>query len=138
LLKQVLTHSALFDFFCSDGQNVKDLNHYCRDRVHHSLIWYRFSVRVQTSEKCFYALEHLKESVLVRANVFSCLRIVRITKERTKVLRRVHTERSTPNPIKITFAGENTCQINERVDLGQVHVLKHTELTPSRRVSEKA
>ena len=85
-LQQGLTHSALFDLFCSDGQNVENLSHYCRDRVHHSLLWRRFSVHVQTKEKCFYALEHLKESVLVRANVLSCLRIVRITMNRTKVL----------------------------------------------------
>ncbi len=113
-LQQGLTHSALFDVICSDGENVEDLNHYCCDRVQHSLIWRRFSVCVQTLEKCFNALEHLKESVLIRANVLSCLRIVRITIDRTKVLGRVHTERRTPNPIKITFAGENTCQINMR------------------------
>jgi hypothetical protein len=75
------------------------------------LIWRRFSVCVQTLEKCFYALEHLKESILVRANILCCLRIVRITMDHTKVLGRVHTERRTPNPIKITFAGENTYQI---------------------------
>jgi hypothetical protein len=116
-LQQGLTHSAMFDFFCSDGENVEDLNHNCRDRVHHSLIWRHFNVCVQTSEKCFYALEHLEECVLVRTNVLSCLRIVTIvliTMDSTKVLRRVHTERSTPNPIKITFAGGNTCQINMR------------------------
>jgi hypothetical protein len=56
----------------------------------------------------------------------------------TKVLRRAHTERSTENPIKITFAGGNTCQINMRIDLGQVHVLEHTEPTPSPSVSENA
>jgi hypothetical protein len=110
----------LFDFFCSDSKNIEDFNHYCRDRVHHSLIRCYFSVYVQTPEKCFYALEHLEESVLNRANVLSCLRIVRITMDPTKVVRRVHTERRTPNPIKITLAGENTCQINETVDLGQV------------------
>ena len=113
-LLQGLTHSALFNFFCSDGQNVEDFDHYCCDRVYHSLIWCRVSVCVQTSEKCFYALEHLKESILVRANVLSCLRIVRIMVDRTKALRRVHTERSTPNPIKMTFAGENACQVNMR------------------------
>jgi hypothetical protein len=31
------------------------------------------------------------------------------------LLRRIHTERRTPNPANITFAGENTCQINMRV-----------------------
>jgi hypothetical protein len=118
LLQQGLTHSAFFDFFCGDGKNVEDLNHNCCDRVHHSLIGRCFSVCVQTSEKCFYTLEHLEERILVRANILSCLRIVRMTMDRTKVLGKVHTERSTPNPINITFAGENTCQINERVDLG--------------------
>jgi hypothetical protein len=78
-LQQELTHSALLDFFCSDGNNVEHLNHYYCNCVHHSLIWRRFSVCVQTSEKCFYALEHLKESVLVRANVLRCLKSVRIT-----------------------------------------------------------
>jgi hypothetical protein len=75
-LRQGPTHSALFDLICGNGENVEDLNHNCSDRVHHSLIWRRFSVCVQTSEKCFYALEHLKKSVLVRANVLSCLRII--------------------------------------------------------------
>jgi len=32
----------------------------------------------------------------------------------TKVLGRVHTERRTANPIKITFAGEHTYQVNMR------------------------
>jgi len=108
--QQGLTYSTLFHFFCSDGENVKNFNYYCRDRVQHSLIWRHFSVYVQTSEKCFYALEHLEECVLVRANVLSCLRIVRITTDRMKGLRKVHTENSTPKPIKITFAGGNTCQ----------------------------
>jgi hypothetical protein len=35
--------------------------------------------------------------------------------ERTKGLRKIHTERRTANPVKITFAGENTCKINTRV-----------------------
>jgi hypothetical protein len=113
-LRQGLTQSTLFDFFCSDGKNVQDLSHYGRDLVYHSFIWRHFSVYVQTPEKCFYALEHLEEIVLIRANVLSCLRIVRITMDRTKVVTRVHTERSTPNAVKITFAGGNTCQINMR------------------------
>jgi hypothetical protein len=80
-LQQGLTRSALFDFFCSDGKNVEDLNHYCHDRVHHSLIW-RHPVHVsRRRKKCFYALEHLKKGdtlfemfermLLVRANVLT-------------------------------------------------------------------
>ena len=114
-LQQELTYSAFFDFFCSDGKDIEDLGHNCRDRIHHSFIGRHLSVYVQTSEKCFYALEHLKKSVLVRTNVLSCLRSFAscIMMDRTKVLR-LHTERRTANPIKITFAGGNTCQINVR------------------------
>ena len=120
-LQQGLTYSTLFDFFCSDGENVEHLTHYFCDRVHHSLIWRHFSVYVQTTEKCFYAFEHLIKGVLVRANVLCCLRFAGITMDRTKMLRKVHTERRTVNPITITFAGGNACQVNkyERVDLGR-------------------
>ena len=104
----MLTGSALLDFFCCSSNKVEDLDHYCGNCVHHSLIWCNFSVYVQTLEKCFYALENLKKSVLVRANGLSCLIIICIMIDRTKVLRTVHTERRTANPIKITFAGENT------------------------------
>jgi len=114
-VKEGLTRSALLDFFCCNSNKVEDLDHYYLDCVHYSLIWCHFSVYVQTSEKCLNALEHVEKSVLVRADVLSCLRIVRITMDRTKVIRRVHTKKKTPNPIKITFAGENTCQINMRV-----------------------
>ena len=108
LVKEKLTRSALLGFFCCDSNEIEDLDHYCGGCVHHSSIWCHFSVYVQTSEKCFYGLEHLQESVLVRADGLSCLRIVRITMDSTKVLERVHTEK-TENPIKITFAGERTC-----------------------------
>jgi hypothetical protein len=37
------------------------------------LIWRYVSVYVQTPEKCFYAFKHLKECVLVGANVLGCL-----------------------------------------------------------------
>ena len=138
-LPQGLTQSTLFDSFCNNGKDVQNFSHYARDRVYRSFICRHFGVCVQTSKKCFYAVEHLKEGILIRANVLSCLRIVHITMNRTKVLRRLHTERSTPNPIKITFAGENTCQIYMRgLYLEQVHVLKHTEPTPSPSVSENA
>ena len=113
-LPQGLTQPALSDSFCSDGKDVQHLSHYGRDLVYHSLICRHFSVYVQTREKCFYALKHLEERVLIRANVLSCLGIVHITMDRTKVVTMVHTDRSIPNPIKTTFAGGNTCQINMR------------------------
>jgi hypothetical protein len=106
-LQQGLTHSALLAFFCGDGENVENLNHYCCDRVHHSFIWRHSSVCVQTSEKSLYAFEQLKKDILVRPNVLSCLKIVRITMAHTNVSRSL-TEIRIPNPIKITFAGENT------------------------------
>ena len=105
--KETLTCFGLLDFFCYNSNKIEDLDHYCRNCVQHSSIWRHFGVYVQTSEKCFYVLEHLKESVLVRANRLGCLGIVCIVMDRTKVLRRVHTEIRTENPVKITFAGEN-------------------------------
>ena len=58
--------------------------------------------------------------------------------DRTKGLRKIHTERRTENPAKIARAGENTYKINEAVDLEQVHVAMLTTPTPSPRVSERA
>ncbi len=68
-------------------------------------------------EKSLYALKDLKKSVLVRANIFGCLRAVYITIDRTKVLRRIRTERRTPIPTKIAFAGENTCKISIKMQI---------------------
>jgi hypothetical protein len=60
-------------------------------------------------KKGFYALEHLKKSVLAREDILGCLRAVHITIDQAKVLKRIHTERRTPIPAKIVFAGENIC-----------------------------
>ena len=48
---EMLTYSALFDFFCCNPNKVEDLDHYGRNYVHHSLIWCHFGVYFQTSEK---------------------------------------------------------------------------------------
>ena len=51
-----------------------------------------------------------------------------------------HTERSTPTPVNITFAGENTCQMSMRPqvsdELRRVHDLRRTRPIPSPRVPE--
>jgi hypothetical protein len=86
------------------------------------LIRCHFSVYIETLEKCLQALEYLKKGVLVRANGLSCLRIICITINRTKVLRRVHTERRTTNAIKITFPGEKTFNTNMRVQISDKFV----------------
>ena len=72
-IKETLTCSALLDFLCYNSNKVEDFDRDGSDCVHHSLIGCHFSVYLQTSEKCFYALEHLKKTVFVRANVLSCL-----------------------------------------------------------------
>jgi hypothetical protein len=52
---------------------------------------------------------------------------------------RIHTERRTPTPAKITLAGENSCQINIREQISDKCMsLRHTRLTPAPRVVEKA
>jgi hypothetical protein len=53
---------------------------------------------------------------------------------------RVHTERRTPTPTKIAFAGEKIYKINKhkRADRNGEHVLEHTRPTPSPSASVKA
>ena len=55
-----------------------------------------------------------------------------------KISERMPTERRTPTPANITFAGENTCQINMRQMLDYFHGPRYTRLTLSPSVSEKA
>jgi hypothetical protein len=73
-------------------------------------------------EKSFNALEDLKKSVLARTNILGCLGAVGITMDRTKVLRRIHTERRTPIPAKIVFAGENTCGKSMRMQISDTFI----------------
>ncbi len=86
----------------------------------------RFRINLESLEKSFYALEHLEKSVLDRANILGCLpvavRAVCIRMDRTKVLRRIHTERRTPIPAKIAFAGENTCKISMRMQISDISI----------------
>jgi len=65
----------------------------------------------KASEKILYAFEDVDESVLARLNILDCLRIVNVNFTLAKVLRWICTERRTPTPAKITFAGENTYRI---------------------------
>jgi hypothetical protein len=82
----------------------------------------RFSVDIQSLEKSFYALEHLKKRVFVRANILGCLRAVRIMMSRKKVLRRVHTERRTPTLAKIAIEGGNACKISIRMKISDTMI----------------
>jgi hypothetical protein len=117
IIQQQLTRPSLSDLFSCNSNNVEDFHHYFRDCIHHFLVKCRFRVNLESLEKCFYTLEDLKKSVLARANILGCLRAVRVTMDRTKVLRRIRTERRTPIPAKIVFAGENTCKIIMRMQI---------------------
>src|SRR6267154_5776548 len=81
--QQQRTHPPLSDLFSCNSKNVKDFHQYFSDYVHHFLVKCRFSVDHQSLEKCFYALEHLKKSVLARADIPDSLRPVRITMDCT-------------------------------------------------------
>src|SRR6266852_7928762 len=116
-VKQKLTCLSLSDLFSCNSKDVQYLHHYFGDYIHHFLVKCRFGVDLQSLEKSLYVLKDLKKSVLVRANIFGCLRTVRITIDRTKVLRRIRTERRTPIPTKIGFAGGNTCKIRMRMQI---------------------
>jgi hypothetical protein len=74
---------------------------------------------------------------LACTDIFSCLSNARIKMAATKALGRIQTERRTPTPTKMTFAGENTCQMHIRIQISQIRDLKHTRPTPSPRASER-
>jgi hypothetical protein len=117
IIQRQLTYPSLSDPFSCNSKDVQDLHHCFGDYVHHFLVECRFRVNFESLEEAFYALEHLKKSILACANILGCLRTVRITIDRTKILRKIHTERSTPIPAKIAFAGENTCKRTMRIQI---------------------
>jgi hypothetical protein len=109
------------DLVSCNSKDVEDFHHNFSDYIHHFLVKCGLGVDLESLEKCFYAFEDLKKSVLVCANILGCLRAVRITIDRTKVLRRIRTESRTPIPAKIAFAGENICKNEyEDADLGHI------------------
>ena len=117
MIQKQLTRPSLSDLFSCNSKNVQNFHHYFGDYIHHFLVKCRFSINLESLEKSLYSLEDLKKSVLARANILGNLRVVRITMDRTKILRRTHTERRTPIPTKIAFAGENTYRISMRVQI---------------------
>ena len=108
----MLTHSALFDLLRRNPKNRKDLDHNLNDDIHHLHGRGYFCIDFETPEKHFNALKDVEKSVLAGASVLSCLRDLVVRMVHTKLSRRIHTERRTPIPANITFAGENTCQAN--------------------------
>ena len=74
------------------------------------------SVHLEASEKHLDALEDVHKSVLAFPDILGRLKIVRIRLRYTELLG-IRTERRTPIPAKTTLAGENTCQINIRVQI---------------------
>jgi hypothetical protein len=79
------------------------------------LIHCSFSVNLQPLEKGFQAIEHLKKSALACTDILSCLRGNRITMSGTNILERIHTNRRTPNAVKMALPGGNACQLSMRV-----------------------
>jgi hypothetical protein len=117
LVKQQLTRSSLSDLFKRNSKNVENFHHNFGDYIHHFFVKRRFGVNLQSLEKGLYPFKDLKKSILARPKILCCLRVVRIMMDRTEVLRRTRTERRTPIPAKIAFAGENTCKISMRMQI---------------------
>ena len=110
-MHQILTYSTLLDFLCCDPENRENLDHYLNDYVHHFRGRLRFCVDLETSEKHLNPFKDVDKCVLARSNIFSCLGEECVTVARTK-LQRIHTDKRTPTPVKITLAGEKSCHIN--------------------------
>ena len=104
----------MLDIFCCNSNNVEDFRQNVRDRIYHFLIQYRFGVNLQSPKKCFQALEDLKKSTLACTDILSCLGGDRITMSGMIILERIHTNRRTPNAVKMAFAGGNAYQTSMR------------------------
>ena len=72
------------------------------------------SVDFESPKETFDTLEDVDNSFLASANISNCLNSIGVTTGNTKEERKICTKRRTPTPAKITFAGENTCQIRIR------------------------
>ena len=87
------------------------------DYIRHFRGQWDFCVHLETPEKHFDASKDVHKSVLACPNILRRLGNVGviIAPLAHAKLRRIHTERRTPIPAKTTVAGENTCEIDMRV-----------------------
>jgi hypothetical protein len=108
----MLTHSALFDLLRRNPKNRKDLDHNLNDDTHHLHGRGYFYIDFETPEEHINALKDVEKSILACAHILNCLRDLVVTMVHAKPSRRLHTESRTPIPANITFAGENTCQVD--------------------------
>ena len=116
LVRELLTHSALFYLLCCNPKDGKDFSHDLNNHVHHFRRQRHFCVHFKPPEKHFDALKNVQKSFLARSNVFRCLTTVCVRMTHARAFR-IHTERRTPIPAKTTVVGENACKINVSVDL---------------------
>ena len=92
------------------------------DRIHHLDGRRQFCIDLESPEEHFDAFEDVNECVLACLSVLSRLRDVIITMAYAKPIRRLHTERRTPTPANMTFAGENTCQTDMSIQISEALV----------------
>ena len=82
---RILTYSTLFNFLRRDPKNRENLNHYLNGDIQHLRGRLHFCVDLETSEKHFHPFEDVDKYVLACPNIFSCLRGVRVTMDRTMI-----------------------------------------------------
>src|SRR5216683_2180057 len=113
-VEELLTRSSLLNFFRRNPKNREYLHHDLNDYIRHFRCQWHLGVDFEASEKTFDPLKDVDKCVLACANILSSLSNIGIRLAHAKLSRRMRTKRRTPTPAKITFAGENTCQINMR------------------------
>ncbi|SRR6266851_6735674 len=111
-----LTRSSSFYFFCCDGKEGDDFNDDIHHYTSHSRSRRDTGISFQPLEKVLYPAKEVNEHVSVSPDVFDCLEEL-CHNMATARISRTQTRSKAPTPAKITFAGENTCQINIRAKL---------------------
>ena len=107
------THLVPIDRLCGNRENREHLDYYLYNYIPHFGGRLHVDVSFETQKEAFHALEDINDSAVTCLNIPDRLRRghkIVSAKERRK---RIHTERRTPTPTKIAFAGEKTYQINK-------------------------
>ena len=108
MMKDRLTLSSLLHLLRHNQKDSKYLNHYLHHDVLHSICRRHLGIFFEPSEEILNSIEDINERILARSNILYRLCWFSIRKFQVWGDPKQSTERRTPAPAKITFAGENT------------------------------
>jgi hypothetical protein len=116
-MRHRLTQPSALHFFGRDREDVYYIDHNYDDHVRHSCSRWKASVYVKPLKEKSDAVEDINEHVLTRAGIFSRLGTLSVKMDCPSGTMRTLTERRTPIPAKIMFAGGNAWKVDIRIEI---------------------